>query len=88
MERAEELARERGCDRVALGVGIENARARRLYEHRGYREAGIENCRVEWAYIDEQGEERTEGETCAHLLKTLLRRRARAAGERLTRHYT
>ncbi len=72
MERAEDLVRERGRDRVALGVGIENGRARRLYEHRGYRDAGIENCRVEWAYLDEHGKERTQGETCTHLVKTLV----------------
>ena len=72
MHHAEHLARERGCERVALGVGLENERARRLYERRGYREAGIENCRVEWPYLDERGEERTEGETCMHLVKTLV----------------
>ncbi len=71
MEHAEDLARERGHDRVALGVGIENARARRLYGERGYREAGIEKRWVEWAYLDERGEERTEGETCTYLVRTL-----------------
>ncbi|MDQ3870424.1 MAG: hypothetical protein M3301_02265, partial [Chloroflexota bacterium] len=49
---------------------------------------GSRTGRVEWAYIDEHGEERTEGETCTHLVKTLVRPGARAAGERLTRHYT
>lgn len=87
MDRAEHLARERGCEWVALGVGVENERARRLYERRGYREAGIENCRVEWPYLDERGEERTEGETCTHLVKTLAGdRAAKRLGKRLTRH--
>jgi ribosomal protein S18 acetylase RimI-like enzyme len=87
MDRAEDLARERGYDRVALGVGIENGRARRLYEHRGYREAGIERSRVEWPYLDERGEERTEGETCTYLVRTLTRDDApESAGEDLTPH--
>jgi GNAT superfamily N-acetyltransferase len=37
MERAEDMIRERGSDRVALGVWVENKDARRLYERLGYR---------------------------------------------------
>jgi ribosomal protein S18 acetylase RimI-like enzyme len=73
MERAEDVARERGYDRVTLGVGIDNERARRLYDRRGYREAGIERCHVEWPYLDERGEERTGGEICTYLVRTLTR---------------
>jgi ribosomal protein S18 acetylase RimI-like enzyme len=37
---AEDLARARGFDRIALDVDVENARARALYEKLGYRERG------------------------------------------------
>jgi GNAT superfamily N-acetyltransferase len=37
MEAAEQIARERGRTEIALGVGLDNKDAMRLYERRGYR---------------------------------------------------
>jgi ribosomal protein S18 acetylase RimI-like enzyme len=38
MREAERILAERGYRRVALGVGVDNLRARRLYERLGYRD--------------------------------------------------
>jgi ribosomal protein S18 acetylase RimI-like enzyme len=38
---AEEMARQRGFRRLSLGVGVDNPRARSLYERLGYRDAGL-----------------------------------------------
>jgi ribosomal protein S18 acetylase RimI-like enzyme len=54
----EERARERGMTRVDLGVGVDNPRARALYERRGYLELGSEVDR--WTY------ERDDGTTGVH----------------------
>ena len=43
---AEQLVRERGFDRIALDVDVENAAARALYEKLGYRERGTPPRRV------------------------------------------
>ena len=41
MAKAERLTREHGYERIALGVGIDNERARALYSRLGYVEASI-----------------------------------------------
>ena len=51
----EALARGRGLARVGLGVGVENHRARALYERVGYADAGIARYDEVWFYVDGSG---------------------------------
>lgn len=68
MEAVEDLARPRG--RIACAVGLDNPRARRLYERRGYRGTGqLETCSYE--YVDDEGVRRTATETSEMLVKEL-----------------
>lgn len=69
---AEEAARQRGDDRIGLAVGVSNTRARALYERLGYREAGYAAFEVSGSYVDDHGAERSEGETCVYLAKSLV----------------
>ncbi|UVY85376.1 GNAT family N-acetyltransferase [Brachybacterium sp. NBEC-018] len=68
MEAAEELARPRG--RIACAVGLDNPRARRLYERRGYRATGQLET-VSYEYVDDGGVRRTATETSETLVKDL-----------------
>jgi GNAT superfamily N-acetyltransferase len=47
LHAAEDEARSRGATRLTLTVGVDNARARRLYERHGYGECEIPPKRVE-----------------------------------------
>lgn len=65
---AEELARPRA--RIACAVGLDNPRARRLDERRGYRGTGqLETCSFE--NVDDEGVRRTATETSEMLVKEL-----------------
>jgi GNAT superfamily N-acetyltransferase len=63
---AEELARDDG--RLAMGVGIDNPRARELYERLGYRSTGEESTTM-YDYVDEHGVTRTATEIDVLLIK-------------------
>lgn len=71
MQSAESEALQRGHQRIGLAVGLENTRARALYEGLGYRDAGYAPFEVTWSYTDDRGAERFEGEMCAYLTKPL-----------------
>ena len=43
---AEDLARERGFDRIGVNVSLENDPARALYEARGFEDAGIDSYEI------------------------------------------
>jgi GNAT superfamily N-acetyltransferase len=60
LQECEEAARRQGFRRIGLGVGVENARARRLYERNGYVDGGFA------PYWDEGSHE-----TCVYLVKEL-----------------
>jgi len=45
---AEDVARRLGHDRIALGVGLDNPGARRLYERLGYRDWGHRPVVISW----------------------------------------
>ncbi|NIM04814.1 MAG: GNAT family N-acetyltransferase [Armatimonadetes bacterium] len=57
---AEQMARERGFREACLGVNIENARARSLYERLGYRDWGHGVVEATWLLPDEHGTRHTE----------------------------
>lgn len=61
MHAAEDLARERGHRRVAVGVGTDNPDAARLYERLGYRRTGVLDTTT-YSYVGEDGAERTATE--------------------------
>jgi ribosomal protein S18 acetylase RimI-like enzyme len=71
LDAAERLAAGRGYRRVGLSVGLENVRARALYERRGYRDAGLGEYTARWPYLDKQGREGWEEERCTCLVKDL-----------------
>ena len=68
---AEQLVRERGYNHIGLSVGIENERARQLYERLGYHDAHCGEHIEQWQYLDAQGQAHTEQETCIYLIKEL-----------------
>jgi GNAT superfamily N-acetyltransferase len=67
---AEQLAAERGHDRISLGYGIDNRAARSLYEHLGYTEAGIPPQRMQET-ITIRGRSVEIDETMIYLVKSL-----------------
>jgi GNAT superfamily N-acetyltransferase len=71
MAEAERIAVERGHKKMGLAVGTENERARRLYARLGYRESGLGEFHISWTYMDADGNEGVEGETCTYLVKIL-----------------
>jgi GNAT superfamily N-acetyltransferase len=72
LEDGEQLVISRGIQRVGLAVGITNSRARRLYDSRGYLDAGFPQFTVSWTYLDKAGREQIEGEECTYLTKRLV----------------
>jgi GNAT superfamily N-acetyltransferase len=71
LDAAEEIVRDRGARRLGLAVAVENGRARVLYERRGYYGLGISDFANAWSYIDEDGNEVAESETCTYLVKDI-----------------
>jgi GNAT superfamily N-acetyltransferase len=69
--RLEALAAERGHARVGLGVALANARARRLYERLGYRDAGAPSYVDRWQRVDAAGERRLVEDESVFLVKEL-----------------
>lgn len=72
LDHAEGLARAQGYAQVGLGVGVDNPRARALYERRGYRDAGFGQYTVAGWYLDRDGVEKRWQETCNYLVKALV----------------
>ena len=71
IEGAEDIIRKRGYSKVGLGVGIENVRARQLYQRLGYRHSGHRTYTICWYQYDgNESPERVE-EVCVYLLKDL-----------------
>ncbi|HYP73753.1 MAG TPA: GNAT family N-acetyltransferase, partial [Microbacterium sp.] len=60
--------RLRSGDRLAVGVGLDNPRARALYERLGYR-ATDELTTTTYEYVDDQGVRRRATETAETLIK-------------------
>lgn len=71
LAHAERLALGRGFARIGLAVGIDNPRARSLYERRGYADAGFGIFEIGGTYRDIDGVERRWREVCEYLVKGL-----------------
>lgn len=67
----ERLAADRGFKRIGLAVGIDNPRARALYERLGYVDTRFGAFEIGGAYTDIQGIRREWRETCEYLIKRL-----------------
>jgi GNAT superfamily N-acetyltransferase len=68
---AEDTARQLGYERIALGVGLDNPRARRLYEQLGYADWGHGTVVGTWVEHPDDGPPVTLSEICDMLVKRL-----------------
>ena len=68
---AEGTARQLGYERIALGVGLDNRRARRLYERLGYGDWGQGTVVGTWVEYPDDGPPVTLSEVCDLLVKRL-----------------
>lgn len=71
MQKAQDLVNDKGFDKIGVSVGLENEKARNLYEKLGYLDSGFGEFEVSWSYVDESGEEKSEVEICVYLVKEL-----------------
>ncbi|HEV2886422.1 MAG TPA: GNAT family N-acetyltransferase [Jatrophihabitans sp.] len=67
---AEQLVRDRGAGQLAVGVGVENADAARLYQRLGYRSTGVLDT-FSYSWFDDQGGRHDEVEPSELLVKRL-----------------
>jgi GNAT superfamily N-acetyltransferase len=68
---AEDTARQLGHEQIALGVGLDNLKARRLYERLGYADWGQGTVVGSWVEYSDDGPPVTLSEVCAMLVKRL-----------------
>jgi GNAT superfamily N-acetyltransferase len=68
---AEDTARQLGHERLALGVGLDNRGARRLYERLGYADWGHGTVVGTWVEHPDDGPPVTLSEVCDMLVKRL-----------------
>jgi GNAT superfamily N-acetyltransferase len=68
---AEGTARQLGHERIALGVGLDNPKARRLYERLGYGDWGQGTVVGTWVEHPDDGPPVTLSEVCDMLVKHL-----------------
>ena len=68
---AEAAARELGYEPIALGVGLDNPKARRLYERLGYADGGHGTAVGTWVEHPDDGPPVTLSEVCEMLVKHL-----------------
>jgi GNAT superfamily N-acetyltransferase len=68
---AEDSARQLGHERIALGVGLDNLKARRLYERLGYADWGHGTVVGTWVEHPDDGPPVTLSEVCDMLVKRL-----------------
>jgi GNAT superfamily N-acetyltransferase len=67
----EGTARQLGHERIALGVGLDNPKARRLYERLGYADWGHGTVVGSWVEYPDDGPPVTLSEVCNILVKRL-----------------
>jgi GNAT superfamily N-acetyltransferase len=67
---AEQMVRDRGAGQIALGVGVENADAARLYRRLGYQSTGVLDT-FSYSWFDDQGGRHDEVESSELLVKRL-----------------
>jgi len=68
---AEDLIKEKGYQKVGLGVGIENIYAHKLYAHLGFKDGGFKSYTIGDTYTNLLGEKVSWEETCTYLIKDL-----------------
>ena len=71
LAQAEWLAAERDFAQIGLAVGIDNPRARALYERLGYVDTGFGAFEIGGTYMDIHGNQREWREVCEYLVKNL-----------------
>lgn len=71
LRRAEREVCRRGFRQVGLGVGVDNSRARALYERVGYQPAPVAEYSVGGEFVDEHQRIVHWNETCIYLVKRL-----------------
>ena len=71
MQEAERLARERGFTTMAVGVGVDNDRARALYDRLGYMDAGLGLFEDRGTFLSSRGEQIDSHETWLFLTRAL-----------------
>ncbi len=71
LAQAEWLAAERDFSQISLAVGIDNPRARALYERLGYVDTGYGAFEIGGTYMDIHGNRREWREVCEYLVKRL-----------------
>ena len=71
LAHAERLAVECGFTQIGLAVGIDNPRARELYERLRYVDTGFGVFEIGGTYRNAHGEEREWREVCEYLVKGL-----------------
>lgn len=81
---AEIMTSKTGYAMVGLAVGMENTRARSLYERRGYRDSGLGEHPISGSFLDIEGIERHWEEVCLYLIKYL--RLSKPKGDGAKRH--
>ena len=71
LDRAQNMAVQRGYRCVGIRVAIDNHRARTLYNHLGYGEVGVGEYVDRWQYTDKDGRQVWHQESCNYLVKSL-----------------
>ncbi len=71
LDHAAVLTRERGLQRLGLAVGLDNPRARALYERVGFTDADCGTITVRWQYLGKDGHKHWAEQQCAYLVKDL-----------------
>jgi GNAT superfamily N-acetyltransferase len=71
IDRAEQICREKGFEKVGLAVETSNLRARELYEKLGYVDFGIGEFDSVWYEAQEDGSKLKVADHCVYLVKEL-----------------
>jgi ribosomal protein S18 acetylase RimI-like enzyme len=71
MGEAEALAVSRGYRSLGLSVGVDNPRAKRLYERLGYVDTSAGVFTSRWPILGPDGQERWQEETCIDMAKSV-----------------
>jgi ribosomal protein S18 acetylase RimI-like enzyme len=82
LEHAARLTAARGQTRLGLAVGLDNDRARALYERVGFTQVDIPPFDVRWQYRTPTGEIAWGSERCVYLIKALDGREDERTGGR------
>ncbi len=68
---AENICREKGFEKVGLAVGVENKKAKKLYEALEYRDAEVGGFDIFWHETQEDGTKFKMTDRCIYMIKNL-----------------